>query len=85
MDFNNEMITMFFATIIRNEIYIVTQNTCNVISYKNNKHRKICKEKRIKVQDVHDLLVSKEDFEWIQDRLFTKIICAKKHSNSLFS
>lgn len=77
------------SNILRNEIYTgnLIQNKKNKISYKLKKRIDVEKEDWIKVENTHEALVSKEDFKWIQEKYYSKIIQIrrKNHDYALFS
>ena len=76
------------ATILRNEVYLghTVQNKYSHISYKIHRCQKNQKEKWTKVENTHEPLVSEEDFNYINERLFTKIIRVRKnYERALFS
>lgn len=77
------------SNILRNEIYTgdLIQNKKNKISYKLKKRIDVEKEDWIRVENTHEALVSKDDFKWIQEKYYTKIIQIrrKNHDYALFS
>ena len=77
------------SNILRNEIYTgnLIQNKKNKISYKLKKRIDVEKEDWIRVENTHEALVSKEDFKWIQEKYYSKIIQIrrKNHDYALFS
>lgn len=77
------------SNILRNEIYTgnLIQNKKNKISYKLKKRIDVEKEDWIRVENTHEALVSKEDYKWIQEKYYTKIIQIrrKNHDYALFS
>ena len=77
------------SNILRNRIYTgdLIQNKKGKVSYKLKKRVNVEKEKMIIVENTHEALVSKEDFNWIQERYFSKIIQVrrKNHDYALFS
>ena len=76
------------ATILRNEAYLgnTIQNKYSHISYKIHKCQKNEENKWTKVENTHEALVSKEDFNYINERLFSKIIKIRSdNKHSLFS
>ena len=77
------------SNILRNRIYTgdTVQNKKSKISYKLKKRVDVAEEDLIIVENTHEALVSKEDFNWIQERYFSKIIQVrrKNHDYALFS
>lgn len=76
------------TNILTNEVYTGTtvQNKKIKMSYKIKKDVVLDKEKWIKVPNTHEALVSKEDFDWIQEKYYTKIIHVRNnHKYSLFA
>ena len=76
------------TNILRNEVYVGTtvQNKSNKVSYKINKHIGVSKDKWIKVENTHEAIVSKEQFDWIQEKYYSKIIAVKNnYEYALFS
>ena len=77
------------SNILRNRIYTgdLIQNKKGKVSYKLKKRVNVEEDKMIIVENTHEALVSKEDFNWIQERYFSKIIQVrrKNHDYALFS
>lgn len=77
------------SNILRNRIYTgdTIQNKKSKISYKLKKRVDVAEEDLIIVENTHEALISKEDFNWIQERYFSKIIQVrrKNHDYALFS
>lgn len=75
--------------ILRNRVYLGEMVQCKykTVSYKIHKRVKNSKENWIIVKGTHEALVSKEDFKWIQEKYYTKIIQIrrKNHDYALFS
>ena len=63
-------------SILQNEVYTGTtiQNKKNKVSYKIKKNLPVEKTKWIKVENTHEAIISKEDFDFIQEKYFSKII-----------
>ena len=63
-------------SILQNEVYTGTtiQNKRNKVSYKIKKNLPVEKSKWIKVENTHEAIVSREDFDFIQEKYFSKII-----------
>jgi hypothetical protein len=76
------------SNILTNEVYTgsTIQNKKIKMSYKIKKNVAVEKEKWIKVEDTHEAIVSKEDYDWIQEKYYTKIIQVKNnYEYALFS
>ena len=76
------------ATILRNEVYLgnTIQNKYSHVSYKIHKCQKNPEDKWTKVENTHEALVSKDKFDYINERLFSKIVKIRSNNKySLFS
>ena len=77
------------AHILRNRMYLGEMVQCKykTVSYKIHKRVKNNKENWIIIKGTHEALVSKEDFKWIQEKYYSKIIQIrrKNHDYALFS
>ena len=86
---NNYLNDSMVAHILRNRVYLGKMVQCKykTVSYKIHKRVKNSKENWIIVKGTHEALVSKEDFKWIQEKYYTKIIQTrrKNHDYALFS
>ena len=76
------------ATILRNEVYLgnTIQNKYSHVSYKIHKCQKNPEDKWTKVENTHEAIVSKDMFDYINERLFSKIVKIRSNNKySLFS
>lgn len=77
------------SNILKNEVYCGTlvQGKTTTLNNKVRVSVPVPKEDWIRVENTHEALVSKEDFKWIQENYYTKIIQIrrKNHDYALFS
>ena len=80
--------TIAIRRMLSNEIYIgnLVQRQMEIVSYKVNKCRRVDKDNRIRVENTHEPIISKEDFEKVQSLLKRDTrVCVTTQTLDIFS